>query len=347
MRTGLYFNFPSPSSEHGQNNGSKDIDDTGVLSRFAVAAESLGYDCLLFAEPAMVNENNRSQAHTFVQQLIDQTSSIRIGIADSVIALEEPLSVAERVISTHRAQQERHIACLAVGEFEEAFFENDIPFEQCRDRFDETLDILANRLSGVAFEHSGKHFNVSYEQCGEPISDPTIWVTARDYPTLSSAAKRGYSIMPHALSEHRVVVDLCETFARMVTEQGRELQSVERPIVRDIFIANSNIEAENRALDAYMTAYQAYAENCELIDFKNRPKFPDACSINNILKHHLIIGDADTVAEQLRGLANDTQCTQIIARMYLPGIEEQHAMESASLLTQRVMPALEEAKDMS
>lgn len=298
-------------------------------------------DTFLLAEPAFFTGDTVVSQLNSLHDLAAVTNSIAVGIADTIIALEAPAIIANDFSKLDQLFPQRFIAGIAIGEDEEKFFEKSIPFEQCRERFEETLALVKKYWAGVPFEHSGKHFNV--RQVSEDCSDeskPTVWVTARDYPTLSTAAKYAYPILPHILSEHRVVIDLYRAFTEMLERNGQDLARIAKPLVRDVFVADTSIEAERIALDAFMRLYQRHAELCELIDFKNRPKMPKACSINNILKHHLLIGDSGQVSEQLYELVSATGCDQVFCRSIIPGIAVDDAMHSVALFQNEVMPEL-------
>lgn len=335
MHTGLYF---SPNGSHTPSS------DSATIKICAKEAETFGYDCLFVAEPTFVDDVPDLNALDHLRIIAAATDSIAIGIANSVIALEEPLAVAQQIKELEELLPNRHIAGVAVGEDEEMFFQHSVPFEQCRDRFEEILDVLPKIWHGEPFQHRGKNFEVTADNTKDSrntaSNDPVIWVTARDIPTLSSAAKRGYPILPYILSEHRVVVEQYQAFAEILERSGHDSEKIARPLVRDIFVANSSVEAEARALDPFIKLYQGYAQNCELLDFKNQPKLPGTCSVKNILSHHLIIGDAHSVAEQLAELTTSIDCTHIIARMHVPGIQQSHALESMSLFKNAVVPLL-------
>ncbi|MGR8946980.1 MAG: LLM class flavin-dependent oxidoreductase [Gammaproteobacteria bacterium] len=330
MKSGLYFNANSQQS----------VADVVALGK---QVEQLGFDTLLIAEPLFSQQSSAQIIASYIEAMAANTEEIQIGCADRVIALDEPVTLAKQFLSLQNHAAERFIGGVAVGEDAEIFLAHCVPFERCRDIFSEILGTLPQLLANNPIEHRGRHFEFS---AGRPFSGnvnpPAVWVCARDYPTQSNAAKHSYPILPYLLSEHRVIKDQYREYDEMLAREGLAPDQIERPLARDIFVAGSKSEAFNVALEAYVALYRRHAECGELLDAKNQPKMAEACTPQALLSDHLIIGDSKSVAEQLDQLTQLSGCSQIFARMSVPGISSRASFESMRLFTEQVIPLLRE-----
>ena len=329
MKSGLYFNSTAPGN-------------TDSLVELAQRAEDYNYDTLLIAEPLFGEDLSTQSCDALIEKIVTQTQRIEIGCADRVIALDEPLDLGKRFLAMQNLSKNRFIGGVAVGEDAELFIERAVPFEKCRDLFSEMLDVLPAILDNDPLTHQGRHFQ--FEKKERPYPDslaPPVWVCARDYPTQSDAAKQAYPVLPYLLSEHRVVVDQYREFDEMLEREGHSVAEVARPLVRDIFVSSTTSQAYEAALASYVALYQRHAEFGELLDEKNLPKMVDDCTNENLLSHHLLIGDPESVLQQLASLKQQCHYSQIIARMSVPGIAPTATLESMRLFKEQVIPRLE------
>ena len=330
MKSGLYLNARAELA----------TDDAVKIAR---QAEELQYDTMLVAEPLFGEDLSNSSCDALIEAIANHTKRMHVGSADRVIALDEPIDLGKKFLAMQNLSGNRFIGGVAVGEDAELFIERSVPFEKCRDYFSEILGVLPAVLDKKPLQHRGRHFEFEESQTlSDDVPAPPVWVCARDYPTQSDAAKQGYAILPYLLSEHRVVVDQYREFDQMLARENKLGGEVERPIARDIFVANTESEAFELALNAYLSLYQRHAEFGELLDEKNLPKMVEDCDADNILTHHLIIGDPDSVFSQLESLKRQCGYSQIIARMSCPNISMAATLESIRLFKEQVVPRLAE-----
>ena len=328
MKSGLYLNALAELAD----------DDAIKIAR---KAEELQYDTILVAEPLFGENSSNGLCDALIETIAKHTQSIQIGSADRIIALDEPIDLGNQFLAMQNLSGNRFIGGVAVGEDAELFIERDVPFEKCRDFFSEMLGVLPAILDKEPLKHRGRHFEFEISQArSNDVPAPPVWVCARDYPTQSDAAKQGYAVLPYLLSEHRVVVEQYREFDQMLARENRLDGELERPLARDIFVANTESEACEIALNSYLSLYQRHAEFGELLDEKNLPKMLEDCDADNLLAHHLIIGDPDSVFSQLESLKSQCDYTQIIARMSLPNISMAATLESIRLFKEQVVPRL-------
>jgi alkanesulfonate monooxygenase SsuD/methylene tetrahydromethanopterin reductase-like flavin-dependent oxidoreductase (luciferase family) len=145
-------------------------------------AERVGLDAVWLAELHGAPERSVMSSPMMVASAIAaRTSTLKIGIAVQVLPLSHPLRLAEEAATIDQISHGRLIYGIGRSGVVRTYEDYGISYDESRERFAETLDILKQAWTQPSFSHEGKYFsfnNISVT--------PKPW--QKPYPELRMAA---------------------------------------------------------------------------------------------------------------------------------------------------------------
>src|SRR5712691_11546875 len=121
-------------------------------------AEQVGLDAVWLAELHGAPERSVLSAPMMVASAIaSRTSRIKIGIAVQVLPLSHPLRLAEEAATIDQISRGRLIYGIGRSGVVRTYEEYGISYDESRERFAETLDILKLAWSQDRFSYQGKY----------------------------------------------------------------------------------------------------------------------------------------------------------------------------------------------
>ncbi|MBI07633.1 MAG: hypothetical protein CMM54_11680 [Rhodospirillaceae bacterium] len=356
MKSGLYYGW------EGTGGGAADAADIfGQILEQVELGDYLGFDSALIGESHFVEGDLTGSVVDLLGALAGSTRFIRLGSAGKALALQHPANVAEDFAVIDLLSNGRAILGAGIGHSETAFDAFSVPFEERRERFAEALDFIRKAWSSDAFSYGGrftrfpkktpvdavepftpepyeKPFRLQWQRAGlEPkylavtprplqIPHPPIWVEALEVADTAIAAENGYGILPRPGTSDAEVIALYRSFGEAMAGCGRTLAEVERPVIRDVFCAESRDEAIAIAGAPLLTLYR------QLLDAN--------VSLDALLEDRLILGDPDQVFDRFKLLQQETGINHVICRFWAPGIAHDAVMRSLRLYAGEVITRL-------
>jgi alkanesulfonate monooxygenase SsuD/methylene tetrahydromethanopterin reductase-like flavin-dependent oxidoreductase (luciferase family) len=273
------------------------------------------------------------------------TQRMRIGTGILLVPLYAPLKLAEDVAVLDNLSNGRFILGVAPGYVSEEFAAHGIPRNQRVGRLEETLDLMTLAWREERFSFDGRYFRVPESYfTPKPVQKPhpPIWYGVSAPGSIRRAARRRAVLVA---SPRHGIAELKEHF-RIYDEAASELgfQPAERPVMRQVFVAETRKKAEEVAAPAvgylYRELYGAKSAQGEreLRTDDGRVITDRQQATYEALKGRYAIGEPDSVYESLKSCVTELGATEIICWMHMPGIAGEDAMRSVELFAKEVMP---------
>lgn len=273
------------------------------------------------------------------------TERMRIGTTVLLVPLYAPLKLAEDVAVLDNLSGGRFVFGVAPGYVSEEFAAHDVPREERVGRFEEALDLMVKAWTEERFAFEGKYYRVGEAQVTpKPVQrpHPPIWYGVSAKGSLRRAvARRAIQVM----SPRHGVAELKEHYAPYeAAAADAGWVPPERPIIRQVFVAATDAEAEELAAPAidhlYRELYGAASaagdrvlrsDDGRVIESTDQVAF-------ETLKKRYIIGTPERVIGMVKEYEKGVRPTEMICWMHMPGIRGADAAASMELFAREVMP---------
>ena len=274
------------------------------------------------------------------------TSVMKIGTAVLLLPLYAPLKLAEDLAVLDNIARGRLIVGVAPGYVAEEFAVHGIPRAERGGRFEEALDLMITAWTKDQFEFHGRYFQVPPTvMTPKPLQKPypALWYGVSAKAALRrAAARRAVQIMSprHGIAELRAHYAPYEEAARAC-----DWTIPARPIIRQVFVADTAARAEGLAAPAIEHLYReiygraSAAGDRELRDDQGRVITDHQQVGFHTFKQRYIVGTPDFAVAEIRKYQEDLGCTELVCWMHMPGIRGDDAMRSVELFAREVMPA--------
>jgi alkanesulfonate monooxygenase SsuD/methylene tetrahydromethanopterin reductase-like flavin-dependent oxidoreductase (luciferase family) len=341
METGLFTEFQCPTGMAETTA----FDESMAQMR---AAEELGFDAVWLGELHFQKERSVLASPLVVAgALAASTRRIKLGIAVQVLPLSHPLRLAEDVATVDHLCRGRLDFGVGRSGLPGHYQGFNIPYEESRERFFETLEILRKAWTEDRFSHDGRYYQFRdvcvipkpYQKPHPPLR--VAATTQETYPLMGRLGHRlfvavrtnsisdlqrfigGYHDAWHAAG-HPGQGDVALLVPVYVAERAR--QAREEPEASTMHWFRSIAEALKRS-----TTPQARAQAERLA----------VVSYDEILGEQVVYGTPDAVTDRLRMLREALGFTSLSAWMNVGGqIPHARVLASMRLFAERVTPRL-------
>ena len=149
---------------------------------------------------------------------------------------------------------------------------------------------------------------------------PPVWYMGNHESEARFAAARGLTFLPFAgISMKRTEV-LLSTFQTALHEAGRHLWEVEVPLIREVFVAETQSRAEELSRGPIMSLYERFHADGRLARWEGRAIHPDELNWEALLEDRVVVGSVETVAARLRDIQLRVGVRHILCHMAVPGM---------------------------
>lgn len=210
-----------------------------------------------------------------------------------------------------------------------------------RDRFWESVEVMYRAWAPEPFAHQGRYWKVPARLPEHTLALAEVkvsvtpkpaqvfvpaWVATSDESSIRRAAARGLPVLGEAWQTTGEVADI---FRLHRESAGESLGAFLRPVVRDLFVAETAEEAWELAEGPLGAQYGMY---------EDAGRMGNGASVRNRAQGRAIVGDVDTVIAELSGFQEQTGCNYVVCRMALPGVAAEAVRNSMTLLGRGVAP---------
>jgi alkanesulfonate monooxygenase SsuD/methylene tetrahydromethanopterin reductase-like flavin-dependent oxidoreductase (luciferase family) len=310
------------------------------------AAEAHGFDAVWLGELHFQKDRSVLASPLVVAAAIAMcTTRVKIGIAVQVLPLSHPLRLAEDVATVDHLSRGRLDFGVGRSGLPDHYRGFNIPYEESRDRFFETLEILKKAWTMERFSHEGKYFRFT-DVCVMPKPyqrpHPPLRVAATTRETYPMMGRLGYplfvAVRTNTISLLREYLTAYRDAWRAAGHPGRG----EVALLIPVYVAETARRARDEAEASTMHWFRAVAEALKRSPTQRAEGERLArVSYDEILREQAVYGTPEMVTERLQALRDELGFSSLSAWMNVGGqIPHERVLVSMRLFTERVMPAL-------
>jgi alkanesulfonate monooxygenase SsuD/methylene tetrahydromethanopterin reductase-like flavin-dependent oxidoreductase (luciferase family) len=311
------------------------------------AAEANGFAIAWFAEHHFSNYCVCPSPLLMLARLAGETERIKLGSAVVVTPLYQPVRLISEIGMVDALTHGRLVLGVGSGYQPYEFERFGEQLEHSVPKLFEFMEMLQLAFSRDTFSYQGKYFTLPETHiAARPVgAAPEVWV-AGDNPQLHQmAARKGWTVM--LTPRHASVAQLLEVRKRLAdiyAAAGLDRARVAIAPLRHVCITHSKAEArdfiDNVRHQIRLSQSLRYRE--ELIDgvmlvekpYKGEPTREE-------LAEHVLVGDAETVAERLAALIAAARPKHMLLHFQAGASPQATALRSIAAFAERVRPMLE------
>lgn len=304
-------------------------------------AEKLGYDDIWITEHHFDEFGGTvPDPAAFLSALAMRTKRIHLGIAIVVLALHEPVRVAEAYAMVDNLSDGRLEFGVGRGSNPREFNHYAISYDESAPRLKEAMEVVQRAWSQETLEHSGKHYRYSgMRVLPKPVQrpHPPVWVAAsRSDDTYRWAGEKGFNLMvlPNA-AEPAALKQAVGTY-QLALEASGHPAITERLGKFLLYCAESDAKAKEEA-QRYMDNYWKVADTAN-------PTGPGRTGDRNfdaqLAKGTIIAGDPARCLDMIQFWIETLGMTALSGSFHFGGMPQELALKNIRLFSEKVMPAL-------
>ena len=127
-----------------------------------------------------------------------RTKRLRVATGVSVLPLVHPIRTAEEAATVDQVSRGRLDFGIGRSGFPRAYAGYGVPYDESRERFQESLDVILKAWTQERFSHEGKYFSIKdLGVVPKPYQKPhpPIWVAATTQDTFPMVGRMGFSLV--------------------------------------------------------------------------------------------------------------------------------------------------------
>lgn len=279
---------------------------------------------------------------TFLAAVARTTRRIHLGVAISVVALHNPIQLAESYAMVDVISNGRLAFGVGRGSTLAEFESFRIGYEDTPQRLRESTEIIRRAWSGEPLTFHGELFDYAdVRVLPTPVQrpHPPIWVGAsRSDGTFQWAGENGFHLMtlPY-MYEPSVLHHWIEVYREALVEAGHDPSTREILGKFHIYVAES-FEAARREALPYLKNYR----DITAVRMHGLGASPNLD--REIEQGNIILGDPARCIEVIRYWRDTLGLTTISGTVYFGGMPQELALKNIRLFAEHVMPAFQPAR---
>jgi alkanesulfonate monooxygenase SsuD/methylene tetrahydromethanopterin reductase-like flavin-dependent oxidoreductase (luciferase family) len=314
--------------------------------------ERLGFDEAWFAEHHHSDYGMLASPNLIIAALARRTAHLRFGNLVNVVALHDPIRLAEECAILDLITGGRLNVGLGRGVARDDV-KHGFDMEVARARYEEGVDVMLRAWTGETFSHQGAAWTYADISCKPtPLQQPypPIYYGATSPESPAMVARRGWNL---ALSRQPI-----ENSARAAELYRTERAAVGNPatggnvvLVRDVYVADSDEQAWAEAGPQITRFWQLGADNLwrnEALTLEDLPRFTARFAyfpggLTREKAHDWgvsLIGSPETVIARARAMIDQVRPDSFVGMFGYGGLSHAQVTHSLELFASRVMPAL-------
>jgi alkanesulfonate monooxygenase SsuD/methylene tetrahydromethanopterin reductase-like flavin-dependent oxidoreductase (luciferase family) len=254
----------------------------------------LGYG-LLFSHHHFLANMQTPQALPILAHLVPFTGRMRLGIGVYIATLEHPVALAEHFATLDQISGGRLVWGVGAGYRDDEFRSFGIDISTRQSRFYEALEVVRQLWTGEEVCFHGKHFDIESVRISvrpKQRPRPQIWIGANGPKTIIRAATHGDTWLGSPNVKLRWANGNLAAFKAEQERLGIDTAGIEYPLVRELYIADTDEQARTEVHDYMWHEYSAFSD----YDPIYRDYYED------MWQKAFLVGSPDTVAEKLEAL---------------------------------------------
>jgi len=331
---------------HRQVDGQSDADAFEQGFQQVDAAERWGLDVFWLAEIHQQAARSVLSAPLNVATAIAaRTKRLRIGTAVHVLPLTHPLRLAEETGTVDEISRGRLILGAGRSGNPRGYRAYGVPYEESRERFYETLEILKLAWTEEQFSYQGKfHSFDNARAVPRPYQKPhpPIRIAGASEDTFPMLGKLGYPLFVsvRSASLSGLAPDI-KTYREAYDEAGHPGRG-EVYLRLSMHIGDNDRQAIEEGEPSIMAGYRSLTTRLEgSPNRRRRAELEEIRTITyeDVLRDKVVVGGPERVTDKLKWLQQDLGIDGILAELnFGSAIPAELMMRSLRLLCEKVMP---------
>ena len=306
-------------------------------------AKELGFKTLAKSQHYSSAPFQEIQQFPFLARVAAEVPGMKLLTAITLLSLHKPLDVAEQLAAIDLFSGGNLIFGSGLGYREVEFKAFGSTQAERVTRFTENFEAIKRLWTEETVTMKASHFELIEASCSlKPLQKPhpPMWIGANADAAIRRTAQIAdtWIIPPH---------NRTDTIVRQMDVYKRALDDAEKPfpktlpLAREMFIAENREEAMRLARPYLEVKYKAYHDWGQ---DKAMPTGDDDLGqdYNELVRDRFLLGGVEEVAEQLIEFTRATGATDLVCPIQWPGMPQSHVLEQMHMLTERVMPLVEE-----
>jgi len=355
------------------------LDETRDIATYC---DNTGWNSIWFTEHHLNHEGMDACPNPLMMSadIAARTKDIRIGQAANIITFWNPLRVAEDIAMLDHMSGGRIEVGLGRGVYgREAIHMNveaDLKDQGKNFRlFDESLQIIKKAWTQELFSHKGEFYTYpaprfTWQHDMSPASPelvdmktnelkqiglvprplqtphPPLWQVVDGHMSIDWAARNGLNTIMW-IPTVKALKQRFEVYQKAKSEaENRDVPLGEGVcLVRDMFVADSMDEAEDKAAEGILTYLRWIAHwrglGNHMDPGEELPETPgklDLLTYDFLHPRNLLFGTPDYVAGKIEELRDELNLQNLQVWSNFPGVPHEHVMKSVRMFTEQVMP---------
>ena len=311
--------------------------------RMVRAARDCGWDSVWAGQHYLPDGMAMPQCVPFVSRITAESGEMEVGIGILLLALHNPLDVAETWASVDVLCGGRLVFGVGLGYRDVEYRAFGLDPRQKVSRFEANLDLVKRLWSEDEVDSdlpwcTLRSATLNIRPTRQPR--PPIWIAANAHPAVERAARMGdaWLINPHATDE--TIIGQTALF-RSVREQAGLPPAATMPAIREIYCAPTRALAMERAAPFLAKKYRHYADWGQDKALPGDEDF--RVGFEELAEGRFIVGTPDDCLEKLLPWRDRLGVDHFIFRTDWVGMPVDTALQSVDLLNREVVPVLRSA----
>jgi alkanesulfonate monooxygenase SsuD/methylene tetrahydromethanopterin reductase-like flavin-dependent oxidoreductase (luciferase family) len=301
-------------------------------------ARAVGFDSVWAGQHYLAAPFTYFQPIPTLARVAAEAEGMRLGTGILLLPLHHPVAVAEELATLDVITGGRFIFGVGLGYRDAETRAMGLDPRQRVGRLVEGLAVIERLWTGAPLTWKGAHFHLEDVRISMPPLQrprPPIWLAANADAGIRRAAELGdaWLMNPHstlATLEHQLAL-----FVQTRAALGRP-PAAEIPIMKECQVAATReaaLAAARPVLESKYQAYQRWEQDKAL-----PPGESFALDFEALARDRFLLGDPDSVADEIARLRARLGVTTVIFRVQWPGLEQEAALRTIRLLGERVLP---------
>ncbi len=270
-----------------------------------------------------------------------ERSRITLGTNIAILPLYHPTRVAEDVAQLDVMSNGRVILGAAIGYRAQEFDAFQTPLDGRGAQFVEMLQLIKLLWTEENVTFAGPRYPLNdFTLEPRPVQQPRppIWLGGWGTLAIKRAAALGDAWLPGPTADLTKLLEAQGRYHAHLAQLGIDPSSRARPLTRDVVIASSPAEAEERAQQYLLPAYRdEYSSWDHPLIGTSDATATDVLA--ELRRDRFIIGDPQQVIEQIKRFEAQFGMDHLICRLHFPGMPAQMVTEAVELIGHEVIPA--------
>lgn len=280
-----------------------------------------------------------------IAALAPHLGSLSIGTAILVLPLHDPVHLAEDGAILDVMTGGKLILGFGLGDSAEEFAAFRVPAGRRGARAEEQIAIIRALWGGETIDLDGRFYelhDVRLKSLPVQPGGPPIWIGGWGPRQLERAATIGDAWLPGPVGTFTDIVERQAVYDDHVRAVGGDPLARPRPLIRDVIVAETTERAWQIAAETVLPSYyETYVESEHVLVGKETSGARIA-DPRDLAADRLIVGDPETVTNELASCVEELRCDTLVFRLKLPGLEPPRMTDMLHVLGREVLPVLRE-----